>query len=428
VHTGRSPASTEIVAGLTTFFTMAYIVVVNPSILSTEGTGIAFSGALTATVLLCSSMTLLMGAYARLPYAVAPGMGLNAFFTFTLVLGRRIPWPVALGMVFWSGVLFLLLSATPVRVCIAKAIPRSLRAATAVGIGIFLTFIGLRNAGIIVGDPVTLVRLGRLDHRALLAVLGVAVTLMFMARRSGLAYLAGILAVTAAAAAGGLIAVPAHFFSAPDFGSVFLKLDPRGALQWSLTPTIVALMLTDLFDSLSTLLGLAQASDMLDERGDPVNLKQGLIVDSLATLGAGLAGTSAGTVYVESAAGVGAGGRTGLTSIVTALCFLPCFFVAPLAGMVPTYATASVLVLIGSAMFKGVVALDLARIEDALPAFLTIVLIPLTFSITQGILWGLVSHVALYLMAGRRREIPATLYVLAVVSLGLLVLEHSALY
>jgi len=213
VSAPQADVTTEAIAGVTTFFTMAYIVVVNPSILSTEGTGIAFSGALTATVLLCFSMTLLMGLYARLPFAVAPGMGINGFFTFTLILSRGVPWQVALGMVFWAGVLFLLLSATPVRAAIVKSIPPSLRAATAVGIGIFLTFIGLRNAGVVAADPVTLVRLGVLDQRALLTILGLAVTLWLSTRRNPLAFLAGIFLVTAAAVVAGMVKVPAQLLS-----------------------------------------------------------------------------------------------------------------------------------------------------------------------------------------------------------------------
>ena len=308
-----------------------------------------------------------------------------------------------------------------------KAIPPSLRAATAVGIGIFLTFIGLRNAGIVAADPVTLVRLGVLDQRALLTILGLAVTLWFSSRRNPLAFLAGIFSVTVVAVVAGMVEVPAQLLSAPDFESVFLKLDVWGALRWALLPAIVSLMFTDLFDSLSTLIGVAQASNMLDEDGNPLNLKQGLIVDAFATLGAGLFGTSSGTAYIESAAGINAGGRTGLTSVFTALCFLPCFFVGPLAGMVPVYATAPVLILIGAAMFKSVAAIDFGRLEEGLPAFLTIVLIPLTFSITQGILWGFISHASLYCLAGRRREVHPVMYVLAAISVGLLILEHSPL-
>jgi AGZA family xanthine/uracil permease-like MFS transporter len=418
---------TEAIAGITTFFTMAYIVVVNPTILSTPGTGMAFSGVLTATVLVCFVMTLLMGLYAKLPFAVAPGMGINGFFTFTIILTQRVWWQTALGIIFWAGVLFLLISITPVRETIAKAIPSELRIGTAAGIGIFLTFIGLKNAGLITSDPVTFVKLGTLGSQALLAILGLIVTVVLTVRRSAFAYLAGIFVVTLIAWATGHVTAPETFFSAPDFKTVFLKLDIWGALKLSLLPAIIGILFTDLFDSISTFIGVAHAADLLDENGGPRNLRQGLIVDSVATFGAGLAGTSSGTAYIESIAGINSGGRTGLTSVFTALCFLPCFFLAPLAGMVPAYATAPVLVLVGASMFRSVNQIDFRKIEEGLPAFLTIILIPLTFSITQGILWGFISHVGLYLLVGRRREIHPVMFILALIANGLLLLEHSEL-
>jgi AGZA family xanthine/uracil permease-like MFS transporter len=413
---------TEAIAGITTFFTMAYIVVVNPGILSTQGTGMSFSGVLTATVLLCFSMTLLMGLYARLPFAVAPGMGINAFFTYTIILTQGVPWQIALGMVFWAGVLFLIVSITPIREAIARAIPRNLRIATAAGIGIFLTFIGLQNAGVVVAHPVTLVHLGHVDYRAVMLLLGLAVIILLIKWRSPLAYLAGIFVVTLVAWALGKIQAPNHLFSFPDFGSVFLKLDVLGALKLSLLPAIVAIMFTDLFDSISTFIGVSHAAGMLDENGQPRRLREGLIVDSWATLGAGLAGTSSGTAYIESVAGIEMGGRTGLTSVFTALCFLPCFFLAPIAGMVPVYATAAVLVMVGVSMFRSVAGLSFEHIEDSLPAFLTIILIPLTFSITQGILWGFITHAGLYVLSGRGREVHAIMYALAAISAALLIL------
>ena len=416
---------TEAIAGITTFFTMAYIVVVNPSILSTPGTGMAFSGVLTATVLVCFVMTLLMGVYAKLPFAVAPGMGINAYFTFTVILTQKVWWQTALGIIFWAGVLFLLISVTPVRETIAKAIPSELRIATAAGIGIFLTFIGLKNAGFIASDPVTLVKLGTLNLNTLLAILGLVVTVVLMVRRSALAFLSGIFAITVIAWAAGQIKAPDRVFSAPDFSTVFLKLDILGALKLSLLPAIIGILFTDLFDSVSTFIGVAHAADLLDENGNPRNLRQGLIVDSLATFGAGLAGSSSGTAYIESVAGISSGGRTGLTSVFTALCFLPCFFLAPLAGMVPPYATAPVLILVGVTMFKSVGQIRFSRIEEGLPAYLTIILIPLTFSITQGILWGFISHVGLYLVTGRRRDVHPVMYVLAAIAIGLLWLEHT---
>ena len=416
--------SREIIAGITTFLTMSYIVVVNPTILATPGTGIPFSGALTATVLVCFTMTLLMGLYARLPFGVAPGMGLNAFFAYTLIINGGIPWPVALGIIFWAGVLFLLVSATPLRERIAMSIPHPLRAATAAGIGLLLAFIGLQNAGFVAANPATLVGVGALDHRALLTLAALIVSVFLGRRNNPFAYLAGIVLVTGAAWAGGYVTPPATWFSAPDFSSVFLKLDVWGALQLALIPAIVTVMMTDLFDSLSTFIGVAQAANLVDEKGEPRNLRQGLIVDALATLGAGLFGSSSGTAYVESIAGIRMGGRTGLTAVVTACCFLPCLFLAPLAQAVPNYATSAVLILVGVSMFHTVSGVDFSRLEIAVPAFATLILIPLTFSITQGILWGFILHAVLHLVTGRGREVTAPAWGLAAVSIVLLVIEH----
>ncbi len=415
----------EALAGLTTFFTMAYIVVLNPAILSGSGTGMPFSGVLTATVLLSFTMTLLMGAYARLPFAVAPGMGLNAFFAYSIVIGRGVPWPTALGVVFWAGVLFILISLTPVRVKIAEAIPDGLRTAAAAGIGLFLAFIGLKNAGFVVADPATLVKLGVLDRKVFLSLAGGALTLYLMRQKSAFAFLAGIFGITGAAWAMGLIVAPESAFSAPDFSSVFLKLNIRGALSLSLLPAMISILFTDLFDSISTFVGVSHATGLVDAKGRPLRLKEGLIVDAFATLGAGLAGTSSGTAYIESAAGIEMGGRTGWTAFFCALAFLPCFFLGPLVGMVPPYATAPVLVIVGSLMFRSVTRIDFKHLEDAVPAFLTIALIPLTFSITQGILWGFVSHAVLYVLCGRRRELSASAAVVAALSAALILLDHA---
>jgi AGZA family xanthine/uracil permease-like MFS transporter len=417
--------SREIVAGVTTFLTMAYIVVVNPAILSSPGTGIPFSGALTATVLVCFTMTLLMGLYARLPFGVAPGMGLNAFFAYTLIINGGVPWPIALGITFWAGVVFLLVSVTPLRERIAMAIPVPLRSAAAAGIGLLLTFIGLQNAGFIAANPATMVGVGPLDHRALLTLLALAVSVWLGRRDNPFAYLAGIAVVTAIAWLAGDVAPPASWFSAPDFSSVFMKLDIWGALTLALVPAIVTVMLTDLFDSLSTFIGVSQAANMVDARGEPRHLRQGLIVDSFATLGAALFGSSSGTAYVESIAGIRMGGRTGLTAVVTAFCFLPCLFIAPIAGAIPAYATSAVLILVGVSMFQAVTRIEFDRLEIAVPAFATLILIPLTFSITQGMLWGFILHAALHAVAGRAREVTTAAWALAAVSVALLVIEHS---
>jgi AGZA family xanthine/uracil permease-like MFS transporter len=419
----RTPWRTEIVAGVTTFFTMAYVVVVNPAILATEGTGMPFSGVMTATVVLSASMTLLMGLYARLPYAVAPGMGINAFFTFGLVLGQKVPWQTALGIVFWAGVFFVAISVTGLRAAIAKAIPPNLRSATATGIGLFLAFIGLKGAGIVAADPVTFVKLGRLDLRALLALAGIGVAVALLRRKSPISFLATIFAITVVSLPLGLAKVPEHALAAPDF-SLVGKLDLVGALRPALAPAVVAIMLTDLFDSISTFIGVSHAAGLVDEHGDPIRLREGLVVDAFATLGAGLLGTSSGTAYIESSAGVEVGGRTGRTSVVTALCFLPLLVLGPLAEVVPAHATAPVLVVVGALMFRSVKTLALDKLEDAVPAYLTILLIPLTFSITQGILWGFVAHAALYTLAGRAREVRGSTWALAAVAIGLLAVER----
>jgi AGZA family xanthine/uracil permease-like MFS transporter len=303
--------------------------------------------------------------------------------------------------------------------------PGPLRAATAAGIGLLLTFIGLQIAGFVAANPATLVGVGPLDHRALLALAGLLIAVRLQQRGSPFAYLLSIFAVTSAAWAGGWVQAPASWFSAPDFSSVFFKLDILGALRLSLIPAIVTVMMTDLFDSLSTFIGVAHAADLLDDNGEPKNLRQGLLVDAVATLGAGLFGSSSGTAFVESIAGIRMGGRTGLTAVVTALCFLPCLFIGPIAAAVPPYATASVLILVGVSMFQSVARIRFDALETAVPAFATLILIPLTFSITQGILWGFILHAALHALVGRGREVTAAAWSLAVVSVALLVLEHG---
>lgn len=413
---------TEVVAGLTTFLATAYIVVVNPAIL-TDGTGMPFDGVLTATVLLCALLTILMGVYARLPFAVAPGMGLNAFFAYTLVIGQKVPWPTALGMIFWAGVLFLAISATPLRERLASAIPTPLRTAMACGIGLLITLVGLKGAGIIVADPVTLLKPGPFTPPVLLAVLGLVIAVGLMVRGKTVAFLASIGVVTGIAWAAGLVTPPATWMSRPDFSSVTLRLDIWGALAPALWPSIIAVLFTDLFDSLSTFIGVAEATGFTDDEGRPIRLRQGLIVDAWATLGAGLLGTSSGTAYVESAAGINAGGRTGLTAVVAGLCFVPCLFVAPIAAAVPAFATAPVLIIVGVLMFRTSRTLPFGALEEMVPAYLTLVLIPLTLSITQGLLWGLVAHVVAFVVAGRSRDLTSWHWGLGVLATGLLYLH-----
>jgi AGZA family xanthine/uracil permease-like MFS transporter len=420
-HSSATSLRADLIGGLTTFLTMAYIVVVNPSILSTQGTGLPFAGVMTATILLAAGMSILMGVYAKLPFGVAPGMGLNAFLAFSVILGRQIPWPIAMGLVFWAGVFFLLLSILPVRMAIVGAIPVHLRSAAAMGIGLFLAFIGLKNAGLVVADPVTFVKVGAWTSSSMLAVLGLFIMAVLLQRGWPIAFLLGIFIVTALGYTLGLVTIPEQLLSTPDFASTLFKLDILGALKVEYLAVIFAIMMTDLFDSVSTLSGVSQASGLVDANGQPKNLRRGLFVDACATLSAGLLGTSAGTAFIESAAGIEAGGRTGRAAIVTGLLFLPCLFFAPLAGAVPGYATAPVLILVGAMMIKGATQIFRSnRYEDLIPSFLTLVLIPLTFSITQGLLWGMISHVLLYLAAGRYRELSIYTWIMAGLSAILL--------
>lgn len=414
----------DILGGLTTFLTMAYIVVVNPSIIAQPETGMSFSGVMTATVLLAFTMTLLMGVYAKLPFAVAPGLGVNAFFTYTIVLGKGVAWPIALGAVFWAGVLFLVCSAFNIREKIVMAIPQNIREALAVGLGLFLAFIGLKNMGVVAPDPATFVKLGEINLEVVLALSAMILTAFLLMRGWNSAYLLTIVLSTILANLLGLVELPENFFSMPDFKSVFLAFKPFEALKLSLLPTIISLFFTDMFDSLSTFVGVAKATGMENKHGQPKHLKQGLIVDALATLFAGVFGTSSGTAYMESAAGIKAGGKTGLSAIVTALCFLPCFFIAPLVSIIPGYVSGAILVLVGMAMFQSVKDMNFARYEEAIPNFMVILLIPLTFSITHGILWGFISHTILFALAGRRKEISLTMYILAIVATALIVMEQ----
>ena len=396
---------------------MSYIVVVNPAILSTSGTGMSFSGVLTATVLLASTMTILMGLYARLPYAVAPGMGLNAFFTFTLVLGENIPWPVALGLVFWSGAIFLLISLTPLREQIALALPANIKIATASGIGFLLVFIGLKNAGVIVADPATFVTLGKMNETIIYTIIGLLIALYFTIKKNPFAFLITIFSLTLIALIRGKISFPENFVSAPDFESVFFKMDLLGALKWSFLPVILSLMLTDLFDSISSFVGVARAAQLLDEKGEPLRLKKALVVDAFATMFAGVFGTSSGTTFIESASGIQAGGRTGLSSVFTGLFFLPCLFIAPLIIAIPAFATAPVLILVGFMMAKSLLQVDQEEIDSWLPALATTIIITLSFSISKGLMWGIFLHIVLKIFTSKTKEMTPLLWGLGCVSL-----------
>lgn len=418
---------TEVIAGASSFLATSYIIVVNPAILSQAG--LPFAGVLTATVLVSFFSSLMMGLYANNPILVAPGMGLNAFFTFTAVLGMKVAWPVALGAVFWSGIIFMLLSAFNIRTYIVKAIPRPLRYAIAAGIGLFITLIGFANAKFIVANPATIIGISPLNPVLLTFLAGLVVTAILVIKKVRGGILLGIVFTTVLSYplgrwwGGGVPIINWHgMFGAPDFSLLF-KLDLIHSLRWAIVPVIFAFVFTDMFDSLSTFVGLAEAADLLDENEEPRNIKRSLLTDAVATTLAGIVGSSPGTAYIESAVGIEAGGRTGLTAVTGALLFLPFLFLAPLLSVVPAIATAPALVLVGVFMVRPVIKINWLQMDEAIPAFLALVLIPFTYSITQGIIWGFLSWTVLKWAAGKTSDISITLVIIDIFAIVALVLQ-----
>jgi adenine/guanine/hypoxanthine permease len=405
---------TEILAGATTFATMAYIVLVNPSIL--REAGMPFQAVVAATCFCAAFGSILVGAVARYPLALAPGMGLNAYFAYTVVKGLGVPWQTALGAVFLSGVVFLILALAGVRQLIVEAIPTELYAAVAAGIGLFIALIGLRNAGVVVASPSTLVTLGNLrDKDTALAIFGLALTSALMVWRLRAAMLLGIVGTALAGAALGLVKWSPAAYRASDILATAGKLDIRGALHIGLLEIVFVFLFVDLFDNLGTLVGVGKKAGLFDEANRIPRLRRILLCDAAATIAGSFAGTSTVTSYIESAAGVAAGGRTGVAAIVTGLLFIAALFVAPLVGAVPTAATAPALILVGSLMMSHAVEIPWNDPALAIPAFLTMLTIPLTFSIATGLSFGFTSFALLKLVRGEVRKKDWLLYFLAAI-------------
>ncbi len=409
---------TEILAGVTTFITMAYIVFVNPAIL--KDAGMPVPAVFAATCLAAAFGSILMGAFARYPIALAPGMGLNAYFTYTVVKGMGVPWQTALGAVFLSGVAFLILTVTGIRQWIIAAIPSELYAAVSAGIGLFIAFVGLRNAGIVKADPATIVSMGNLrDPNVALAVFGILIIATLEAWKVRAAILLGILSTTAVGAVAGLVHWQPQSYQWSDISATMLHLDIRGALGLGLLEIVFVFLFVDLFDNLGTLMGVSKKAGLLEAgNSQPGNriprLNRILLTDATATIGGSLLGTTTVVSYIESAAGVAAGGRTGVTSIVTGLLFLAALFIAPLIGAVPSAATAPALVVVGGLMISSVAEIPWDDACTAFPAFLTLITIPLTFSIANGLACGIISYVIIHLASGRGRQVPWAAYLLAI--------------
>jgi adenine/guanine/hypoxanthine permease len=407
---------TEILAGLTTFITMAYIIFVNPAILSQTGMPLA---AVTTSTCLCAAIgSILMGALANYPLALAPGMGLNAYFTYTVVKGMGVPWQTALGAVFLSGVIFLLLTFGGIRQRLLGAIPHQLHSAVAGGIGLFIAFIGLRNAGIIVPSPATTVTLGNLHaHTTQLAIFGIVLIAVLQAYRVKASMLIGVLATLAVGILLHQVKYTPSTFNPMAMRDTAFHLDIRGALRMNALEIIFVFLFVDLFDNIGTLVAVTERAGLIAEDHTIPRLDKIFFADATSTVVGSLAGTSTVTSYIESSAGVAAGGRTGVTAIVTGVLFFLAIFVAPAVGAIPDFATAPALILVGALMLGGAAGIDWEEPRIAIPSFLTIVTIPLTYSIATGLSFGLISYAALEIATGRARRQHWMLYLLAVLFL-----------
>ncbi|MEH6492139.1 NCS2 family permease [Halopseudomonas sp.] len=403
---------TELLAGLTTFLTMAYIIFVNPMMMADAG--IDPGAAFVATCLAAAIGSLIMGLWANYPIALAPGMGLNAFFSYTVVGSMGYSWQVALGAVFLSGLMFFLLSIFRIREWVINSIPMALRSAIAAGIGLFLALIALKSAGIVVDHPATLVSMGDLTQPgALLAAAGFAVIVALAYRKVtgavmiGILLITGISLITDLSQASGVVSAP------PSLAPTLMQFDIKGALEVGMLSIIFAFLFVDLFDTSGTLIGVAQRANLIDAEGKMPRLGRALMADSTATMAGAALGTSTTTSYIESAAGTAAGGRTGLTACVVALLFLLSLFFSPLAGAVPAFATAPALLFVAVLMTGGLVQVDWDDLTEAAPVVITAIMMPLTFSIANGIAAGFIVWTAIKLLSGRWQDLNPSLYVLA---------------
>ncbi|HSH42050.1 MAG TPA: NCS2 family permease [Arenicellales bacterium] len=405
-------ARTELLAGVTTFLTMAYITVVNPAILSDAG--MDFGAVFVATCLAAAFGSLIMGLYANYPFGLAPGMGLNAYFTYGVVLGMGWEWQVALGAVFLSGILFLIISLLPIREWIINAIPMTLKMAISAGIGFFLAIIALQGAGIVVNSDATLVTLGDMTSpQVLLALLGFATMVGLSSRNIPGAVIIGILVVSAIGLPLGISEFKGIMSLPPDASATFLQMDVMGALEVGLVTVVLVFLFVDLFDSSGTLVGLAHRAKLLDEQGRLAGLRKALVADSGATIAGAALGTSTTTTYIESASGVHVGGRTGLTAVVIAALFLLALLFSPLVSSIPAYATAPALLFVACVMARGLAEIDWDDVTDSAPAVVTAVAMPLTYSIADGMGLGFITYVLGKVLAGRTREVHAAVWLIA---------------
>ena len=413
---------TEIMAGITTFLTMAYILAVNPNILGETGMD---KGALfTTTVLMSALPTIFMALYAKLPLALAPGMGLNAFFAYTVCLIMGYSWQFALTAVFLEGLAFILLTITNLREKIVEVIPPALKTAISAGIGLYIAFIGLKNAEVIVDNPATLVSLGKLTSGSgLLGVIGIGLTSILLVRNIKGALLIGILATTLIGIPMGITNIDGIFSIPPSIEPIFMKFEWTNIFTAEMATIVFTLLFVDLFDCIGTVIGVTTRANMIGEDGKIPNLKKVFMVDSLSTAAGAAMGTSTVAVYVESAAGVNEGGRSGLTAFTTGICFLLALFFAPFFLAIPAAATAPVLVLVGLMMMSNIWKIDFFDYKESIPAFICMIFMPLAYSISDGILLGHLCYVIVNLLSGNRKNLTTGMYVLAAIFLLKFILQ-----
>ncbi len=404
---------TEVIAGITTFLTMAYILAVNPAILSK--TGMDINALFTTTVIASIVGTLAMALWAKLPFALAPGMGLNAFFAFSVVLGMGYSWQFALTAVLIEGVIFIILTLFNVRELIVDAIPSSIKTAISSGIGLFIAFIGLQNAGVVVNNDATLVGLGDITTgSALLALIGIVITSVLIIKKVKGDLLIGIVLTALIGIPLGITKLNGFASLPPSIEPIFFKFTFEHILTFDMLIVVFTFLFVDIFDTLGTLVGVSTKAKMLDKNGKVPNIKQAFMADAIGTTVAAMIGTSTVTTYVESAAGVSEGGRTGLTALVTAICFAAALFFAPLFIAIPGAATAPALVIVGLYMMSSVKDLDLTDFSEAIPAFICIIAMPLAYSIAEGITLGVLSYVLINMLSGKFSKLSIAMYVLAV--------------
>lgn len=419
----KTTVKTEIIAGITTFMTMAYILIVNPDILSV--TGMDKGAVFTATALSAAFATFLMAFLANLPFALAPGMGLNAFFAFSVCLGMGYSWEFALTAVLIEGFIFIILTITNVREAIINGMPMVIKNAVSVGIGLFIAFIGFQGAGIIVKNDAVLVGLGNLqDKGVLLALAGIIITGILLVKNVRGALLIGMIITTIGGALIGTTALPKEIISMPpSIKPIFFKFVGFDEIfSWNMVMVVFTFLFVDLFDTLGTLIGVSTKANMIDKDGKIPNVKQALFADAIGTtVGAGL-GTSTVTTFVESASGVAEGGRTGLTAATTGVLFLASAIFAPIFTAVPPQATSAVLILVGMFMMSPILKINFDDFTEAIPAFLTIIMMPLTYSIAEGLVFGVISYVFLKVMSGKSKEVHVMMYIVA----GLFIFKHMA--